>query len=60
MSGVELIVGYLISCFGGTLPASECGPAWHFMIIGVLIVAGIAVLVVMRVRAAKETQREGE
>ncbi len=58
MSGSSLLLEYLVSCFGGALPASECGPAWHFTIIGVLVVAGIVVLVRMRIRAGR--QRGGE
>jgi hypothetical protein len=58
MSDSNLVAQFLSSCFRGALGVSECGPVWHFTLIGLLVLAGLAALVRLRLRAAKESHRE--
>ena len=57
MGGLDFLVTYVEACSRGMLASSECGPAWQFGAIGVLLVSAITVLIVMRIRAYVHSAR---
>lgn len=54
MNGSELVIEFMGSCFSGVLSASECGPVWQLSGIAALILAAVAALAVLRLRALRE------
>ena len=51
MGGQNFIVTYIQACTSGKLPFSECGPIWQLFVIAAFLVAAIAALLVLRMRA---------
>ena len=51
MGSQNFIVNYVQACTSGKLPFSECGPIWQMFVIAAFLVAAIATLLVLRMRA---------
>jgi hypothetical protein len=51
MGSLDFLVTYVQACGSGMLALSECGPAWQFGVIGLLVASAIAALIALRVRA---------
>jgi hypothetical protein len=51
MGSLDFLVTYVAACSSGMLASSECGPAWQFGAIGLLLASSITILIALRVRA---------
>jgi len=50
------IIEYVRSCTAGALALTDCGPVWQLATIAALLVIAIAMLVILRLRAAIRAQ----
>jgi hypothetical protein len=57
MGNLEFVVIYVQSCTAGKLSFGDCGPVWHMGVIAGLLVASIAALLVLRLRARLEPEK---
>ncbi len=57
MGSQNFIVTYMQACTSSKLALAECGPAWQFGVIAVLLVSAITVLIVLRMRAYAQSAR---
>jgi len=54
MGNLNFVLTYLQSCLDGKLALSECGPAWQFGVIAVLLLLAISALVVIRLKSGMQ------
>jgi len=50
MSDTDFVLSYIQSCTSGVLRSADCGPLWHLLIIGALLIAAVGALLAMRLR----------
>lgn len=50
MSDTDFVLSYIQSCASGVLRSADCGPMWHLLIIGTLLMAAVGTLLAMRLR----------